>query len=228
LDTTQYKQSDMLTIDKMKIWFSKDKIMSTQSCFGTLVHTDKKVIRCKIKKHITNPEIVKGLTKPKFAKRIKIGWHKELGESHIVISLNSDYKFVEVKRVNAPDHVEDVVFKKIVKLSKPRVKHWSDGDALYLDDSLITFKKDAITLTDKNASCIEDGNRWICKILDKRVNYKDITSKLKKQEFAKSVELSSYNSKESARVVVTLKDEYSLLSNITVNGNRVLRFHKKY
>ena len=240
LDTTSYKHSDILTIDEMKIFFSEDKIMSNKSCFGVL-HTNKKIIRCKIKKRIINPEYVNSLTKQKFAKSIKIRWHKDTQESHIVVTLNDNYKFVRVKKVNAPDHVEDIIFKKInkkkhypveavkkeVKLVEPRIKHWSDGDALYLDDTLITFKRDVITLTGEGSSCHQDGAKWICIVLNKRVKYKNITSDFRKQEFAETIELSSYNSPKNTRIVVTLKKGYTVSKESSFNNKCILTFKEK-
>ena len=235
LDTTSYDDSDILIMDDMKIFFSENKIMSTESCFGTLINTNKTILRCKIKKQIVNPELLEQLVKQKFAKTIEIGWHPKIQESHIVVKLNSDYTFVEIKKVIAPDHVEDIVFKKTieepikqkVELIQPEVKHWSDSDALYLDDVLITFKRDKITLTGKGSSCHQEGNKWVCLVVNKRVNYENITDKLKKQEFADIIELSSYNSNENTRILITLKENYAVSSNKTVNKNCVLSFYKK-
>ena len=235
LDTTSYTKSDILIIDDMKIWFSEDKIMSTKRCFGTLLNTEQKTIRCKLKKQIINPTIVDGLLKQKFAQTIKIGWHEKSQESHIVLKINNNYKFIKVEEVNAPDHVEDVIFEKIEKdkVEKevnpitPKIKHWDDSDALYLEDTLITFKKDKITLRGEDSSCHQEGNKWICLVLNKAVNYENITTKLLRQEFAEKIELNSDLSKQNTRIVVTLKKGYELLKNSLVNENCVLSFHKK-
>jgi len=238
-------KNDLLIFNKAKIWFGEKDIKTTKECYfkENIIQNKNKFI-CKLKMDVSNPDIVNQLTKIKFGK-VEIGRHKT--ETHIVVTINDNYKLKKRNRIENQEYTEEIIFteknnvnnikkekefptqenedkKKVI--NKQEVKHWSDSDGLFLSNNFIlTFKKDRITLN--NGSCTTRGIKLVCVIPHKKIKeFKDITSKVIHQEFAEEIVLNIDGSNNNVRVVITLKEGYRVVKK-EKNGKKVFVFIKK-
>jgi len=144
----------------------------------------------------------------------------------IIFQKNNENKAIE-KKITKEDINEQIKIK--IPSIKPKIRHWIDSDVFDLDNTLIIFKKNKIILTDENSFCYEYGNIWICTILNKIVNYKNIGNigpKLRVQQFAKNITLTSDKLRQNTKIIIKLKKGYSVLDNKLVNENYILSFHQ--
>jgi len=243
--------NDLLIFDKAKIWFGEKDIKTTKECYfiEDFIQNKNKFI-CKLKMDVYNPDIVNQLTKIKFGK-VEIGRHKT--ETHIVVTINDNYKFKKRNRIENQEYTEEIIFteknnvnnikkeeeeefptqenedkKKVVNLIKQEVKpwqikHWSDSDGLYLSNDFILTFKKD-RITLNNGSCTTRGIKLVCVIPHKKIKeFKDITSKVIHQEFAEEIVLNIDGSNNNVRVVITLKEGYRV-DKKEKNGKKVFVF----
>jgi len=239
VDKKSYKQSDLLIIGDTKIWFGRNSIKLNED---ELCIKAKNKLICRLEGiDVPNIRIVRQLTKQKIGK-IRIGRHKK--ETWIVISPNSSYSNnFEIREVSGREYEEEIVFHKkyhttnrrvsppaethtratSTSLSQSKVKQWNDADGLYLDNEFIaTFKEDRVTL--ERGSCNMENGKWICTIPNKKVQWEDITQKIKHLNAIESVKLNlDSRTKQDARVIITLKPWYRAVKRI-VNGKEILIF----
>ena len=240
VDRKSYKQSDLLIIGDTKIWFGRNSIKINED---ELCIKNKNKLICRLEGiDVSNRGIVRQLTKQKIGK-IRIGRHKK--ETWIVISPNSSYSNdFEIKEVSGKEYEEEIVFHKKyhntnrrvspthithsstinnTTISKSRVKHWNDSDGLYLgSDFVATFKRDRVTL--ERGSCNIENGKWICTIPNKKVQWEDISQKIRYLNAIESVKLNPDSlTKRDARVIITLKYGHKAVKKI-VNKKEVLIF----
>jgi len=242
VDKKSYKQSDLLIIGDTKIWFGKNSVKINDD---DLCMKSKNKLICRLEGvDISNVGIVRQLTKQKIGK-IRIGRHKK--ETWIVVSPNSSYSSnFEIKEVGGREYEEEVVFHKknsttnrrtyparthssavsSTKLSQSRIKHWSDSDGLYLGSEFVaTFKRDRVTL--ERGSCELENSKWVCTIPNKKVQWEDVSQKIRYMNSIVSVRLNlDPHTKRDTRVIITPKYGYHAVKK-RVNGKEVLVFEHK-
>ncbi len=243
VDKKSYRQSDLLIIGDIKIWFGRDSIKINED---ELCIKNKNKLICRLEGvDVSNIGIVRQLTKQRIGK-IRIGRHKK--ETWIVITPDSSYSnSFGIREVSGKEYEEEIVFHKKhstkhtterkvspthtthhtvnSNISKSKVKHWNDSDGLYLGgDFVATFKSDRVTL--ERGSCNIENGKWICTIPNKKVQWEDISPKIRHLNAIASVKLNlDSHTKRDARVIITLKDGYRAVKKI-VNKKEVLVFEQ--
>jgi len=148
-----------------------------------------------------------------------------------VIKVQCQSKKKVTRKVVSPKIItKKIVVKKSNAVSvKIDTKSWNDADLIKVNNRLIaSLKNNTITLANGKGVCLhkKNSNIWICKVPNRKVKYRNITSRLTHQNFAKSIVVNSLPDSNNVRIIITLKKGYRA-SKDRVNGKQVLVFKKR-